>query len=39
MDRKLKEYLSDILSSILEIESFMEDRPKEYVAFCNFGVL
>lgn len=35
MDRKLKEYLSDILSSILEIESFMEDRPKEYATFCN----
>lgn len=28
MDRKLKKYLTDILSSILEIESFMEDRPK-----------
>ena len=35
MDRKLKKYLSDILSSILEIESFMEDRPKEYVTFSN----
>lgn len=35
MDRKLKKYLSDILSSILEIESFMEDRPKEYATFCN----
>ncbi len=35
MDRKLCKYLSDILSSILEIESFMADRPKEYVTFCN----
>lgn len=35
MDRKLKKYLSDILSSILEIESFMVDRPKEYATFCN----
>ena len=35
MDRKLKKYLSDILSSISEIESFMEGRPREYVTFCN----
>lgn len=35
MDRKLQKYLSDILSSILEIESFMSDRPKEYATFCN----
>ncbi len=35
MDRKLKKYLSDILSSIHEIELFMEDRPKEYATFCN----
>ncbi|MDE6269556.1 MAG: DUF86 domain-containing protein [Muribaculaceae bacterium] len=35
MDRKLRKYLSDILSSILEIESFMVDRPKEYSTFCN----
>ena len=35
MDRKLRKYLSDILSSILEIESFMADRPKEYATFCN----
>lgn len=35
MDRKLRKYLSDILSSILEIESFLEDRPKEYATFCN----
>ncbi|MDE6325851.1 MAG: DUF86 domain-containing protein, partial [Duncaniella sp.] len=33
--RKLYKYLSDILSSILEIESFMVDRPKEYATFCN----
>lgn len=25
----------DILSSILEIESFMVDRPKEYATFCS----
>lgn len=35
MDRKLRKYLSDILSSIIEIESFMEDRPKVYSTFCN----
>lgn len=35
MDRKLQKYLSDILSSILEIESFMVNRPKEYATFCN----
>lgn len=35
MDRKLRKYLSDILSSIQEIESFMEDRPREYATFCN----
>ena len=35
MDRKLKKYLSDILTSIVEIESFMEDRPKEYATFCH----
>lgn len=35
MDRKLRKYLSDILSSILEIESFMIDRPKEYQTFCK----
>ena len=35
MDRKLRKYLSDILSSILEIESFMEKRPREYATVCN----
>lgn len=35
MDRKVLKYLSDIQSSILEIESFMVDRPKEYATFCN----
>jgi uncharacterized protein with HEPN domain len=35
MDRRLRKYLADILSSILEIESFMADRPKEYATFCN----
>lgn len=35
MDRKLRKYLSDIHSSILEIESFLEDRPKEYATFCD----
>ncbi|MBD5210280.1 MAG: DUF86 domain-containing protein [Barnesiella sp.] len=35
MDRKLNKYLSDILGSILEIEMFLEDRPREYATFCN----
>ncbi len=35
MDRKIRKYLSDILSSILEIEMFLEDRPKDYETFCN----
>ena len=35
MDRKQRKYLFDILSSIIEIESFMADRPKEYATFCN----
>ncbi len=35
MDRKIKKYLADILGSILEIESFMESRPKEYATFCD----
>ena len=39
MDRKLRKYLSDILSSILEIESFIADRPKEYATFCNDTLL
>lgn len=39
MDRKLRKYLTDILSSILEIESFMVDRPKEYATFCNDTLL
>lgn len=35
MDRKLAKYLSDVHSSILEIESFMEERPREFATFCN----
>ena len=35
MDRKQRKYLSDVLTAILEIESFMESRPKEYATFCN----
>ena len=35
MDRKLTKYLSDILTAILEIESFMETRPRMYETFCN----
>lgn len=35
MDRKQRKYLRDILSSILEIESFMKDRPKVYATFCD----
>ena len=33
IDRKLQKYLSDILSSILEIESFMKDRPRKFSTF------
>lgn len=32
-DRQLQKYLSDILSSILEIESFMENRPRMFSTF------
>lgn len=39
MDRKILKYLSDIHSSILEIESFLENRPKEYETFCNDTLL
>lgn len=39
MDRKQRKYLSDILSSILEIESFLEDRPKLYATFCKDTLL
>lgn len=35
MDRKIRKYLADILASIIEIESFMAERPKEYSTFCN----
>ena len=35
MGRTINKYLADILSSILEIESFMETRPKEYATFCD----
>lgn len=35
MGRIINKYLADILSSILEIESFMETRPKEYATFCD----
>lgn len=35
MDRKIRKYLSDIHSAILEIEFFMADRPREYATFCN----
>ncbi len=35
MDRKQRKYLSDVLTAILEIESFMESRTKEYATFCN----
>ena len=31
--RKIRKYLSDILSSILEIESFMADRPRMFATF------
>ena len=35
MGRTINKYLADILSSIVEIESFMETRPKEYATFCD----
>lgn len=35
MDRIIKKYLSDILSAILEIESFLKERPRLYDTFCN----
>ena len=35
MDRKIRKNLADILASIIEIESFMAERPKEYATFCN----
>ena len=35
MDRKIRKYLADILASIIEIELFMAERPKEYATFCN----
>lgn len=35
MDRKLRKYPTDILSSINEIESFMVGRSREYATFCN----
>lgn len=35
MDRKTSKYLTDVLSSSLEIESFMEGRPREFATFCN----
>lgn len=31
--RKIRKYLSDILSSISEIESFMADRPRMFATF------
>ncbi len=39
MDRKQRKYLSDILSAILEIESFLENRPRLYATFCNDTLL
>lgn len=35
MDRKVNKYLTDILTAICEIESFLEVRPKEYATFCH----
>lgn len=35
MDRSLKKYLQDILNAILEIEFFLESRPREYETFCT----
>lgn len=35
MDNKVLKYLEDILSSIREIEMFLEDRPRKFSTFCN----
>ncbi|MDE6338326.1 MAG: DUF86 domain-containing protein [Muribaculaceae bacterium] len=35
MDRSLKKYLQDILNAILEIEFFLESRPRKYETFCT----
>ena len=35
MDREIKKYLEDINLAILAIESFLEQRPKEYQVFLD----
>ena len=35
MDERIEKWLYDILMAIEEIESFLADRPKRYVDFCN----
>ena len=39
MDRQTLKHLQDIYSSILEIEEFLCDRPKEFATFCNDTLL
>lgn len=34
MDNYVKKYLADIYSCIEEIESFLQERPKQYESFC-----
>ena len=35
MDSKIKTWLFDILQSIIEIESYFEDRPKKFDEYIN----
>lgn len=39
MDRASLKRLEDILNCVLEIESFMENRPREFGTFCNDTLL
>ena len=35
MDNDIKAWLYDILNSIMEIESFFDDRPKDFIIYKN----
>lgn len=35
MDNNIKVWLYDILNAIIEIESFLSDRPKNFIAYQN----
>ena len=39
MDRELKKYLEDILVAINEINSFIEQYPRQYEIFCKTPIL